>query len=83
MSDTLTFALTSDQFAARKTALAAQGVSITSDAGILDYNGVEVQYSYDGYSTLTIIVKHKPLLVPEFEVREVITKWFTHPVEAA
>jgi hypothetical protein len=79
MAKTLTFSLSPDQFSICKTELTGQGVAVTGNAGTIDYKGVEVQYSYNGTDTLTVIVEHKPFLVPESVLEEKLAKWFQNP----
>jgi hypothetical protein len=50
------------------------GNTVTS--GSVSDKGVSADYSYDGVSTLTITITHKPLLVTEGYVESKIRAWF-------
>lgn len=76
----LTFSLSPDEFAARKAALAGQGVNIAGDSGDISHDGVKVAYAYNGTDTLTITVEHKPFVLPESTIEKDITAWFSKPV---
>ena len=76
---TFTIPLTPEQFNAKRVELARdQGIAIMPDSGILNQDGVEVQYAYDPTTNkLTLIVLKKPFFIPMEEIVKHLTVWLT------
>ena len=76
---TFTIPLTPEQFNAKRVELARdQGIAIMPDSGILNQDGVEVQYAYDPTTNkLTLTVLKKPFFIPMEEIVKQFTDWLT------
>jgi hypothetical protein len=70
------FQLTREQFEKCRGDLAAQGVSLTGDSGVINHSGCTVDFAYTE-PTLTITVVHKPFIVSESFVESQVSKWFS------
>lgn len=79
-SRTLTFSLTPTEFAQRRRELVEQQhVEMPEgNTGEATSSGVTVSYEYDGRSTLSVSILHKPMLVPESAIVSRIREWFAH-----
>ena len=75
---TLTFSLTPAEFAkCRQELIDQQHIEMPEgNAGEVSASGVTVAYSYDGCSTLTVQIVHKPMLIPESAIESRIQRWF-------
>lgn len=75
---TLTFSLTPTEFEhCRQELIDQQHIEMPkSNAGEVSASGVTVAYDYDGQSTLSIHIVHKPMLVPESAIVSRIQHWF-------
>ena len=76
---TFTIPLTPEQFNTKRVELARdQGIAIMPDSGILNQDGVEVQYAYDPTTNkLTLTVLKKSFFIPMEEVVKQFTDWLT------
>lgn len=69
-------AMNRDEFNAKAKQLQAQGFTLTGDEGNLSKEGVSVDYVFDG-STLSLTVKHKPMIVTLGYCETKIREWLT------
>jgi hypothetical protein len=60
----------------KRAELAANGITLTGDIGVIDSHGVRAVYSYDG-TTLSVEVKGKPFLVSKSYVEGKIKEWLS------
>ncbi len=68
--------LTPDQYAAKQTQLAAEGVILSGNAGVASKEGVVIAYSYLD-EELTATVLHHPFMVPDGVIESRLTQWLT------
>ena len=70
-----TYPLTPQGFAALRTRLLEQGVTLPAEAyGDLLYQGIKLRYSYDG-EALQLSIQQKPFLIPASMIWEQLDKW--------
>lgn len=70
-----TYPLTPSGFTALRTRLLELGVTLPAeDAGVLSYQGIVLNYNYDGI-TLTLSIRQKPFIVPSSMIWDQVDKW--------
>jgi len=78
---TLTFKLSQEQFDSKLAELQKEvgnGLTKRDDtSGTVKHSGVEATYVYDRpIASLTIVVQHKPFIVPERTIDSKLAEWF-------
>jgi hypothetical protein len=68
--------MTPAQFAAKQTELAAEGLVLAGNAGMINHAGCAATFAYDG-ATLTVTVTHAPFLVPKSVVESKVRAFLT------
>jgi hypothetical protein len=81
-SKSIIFSLTPAEFEQRKQELIDQQQleMPPGNAGEVHAAGITIAYNYDGVSTLTIDIVHKPMLVPESMIVSRLREWFGSPI---
>lgn len=71
----MTLSLTRDQFEAAREHLSSEhGIMLDGDNGLVESDGIELTYEYNGES-LTVTVKRHPLLKPTWAIEKKIKEW--------
>jgi hypothetical protein len=73
----MTLTVTREQLGFARAALAAQGIDVVGDSGLIEHRGVKASFNYVE-PTLTIAIIEKPFYVSESYAEGQIANWFNN-----